>query len=461
MWKQILFAMLLALAAATSTAQVHKGESDLSGCIPDSVLFSENSRWWYPGEPLQWADSALLDSLLNSDLETFSLVTQSPRSLSVRRRIHCMRSPEGRTALFVIGDHRYISYNRETLENASQSNVVGHSDGAVPYWLDSTLFFQNGRANWFLHAQRLFHSQQTLEIEQSQTNAPPEGAEHAFVFVLDSAAYFVMLNGSLEFAKGPTSVISLPHDGMGWLRLGKLNPSITKLRNRTVPWHLSNYVVAINSGSALVIRKSDLQFKLVPSSIAVKMQAELGSGNVPRDFWLGWKGDTMMLSASGEKTVENVTEITRNGKWAPLIIPFDDDELPPEEMEGPKDNWGLVALALAALCIALAVSLGIIRRKSPPPFLQRSNLDALPLSPHIQTLLSQPKHQFTSEELDTLLGLGDVPSPETRRSRRARIVQLVNAESLALFGKPILERTRSETDKRMFIYVLSPPKSPE
>ena len=59
---------------------------------------------------------------------------------------------------------------------------------------------------------------------------------------------------------------------------------------------------------------------------------------------------------------------------------------------------------------------------------------------------------MSTHELDTLLGLGLIQSDETKRSKRSRLIQLLNAESNARFGVSVIQRTRSEIDKRVVIY---------
>ena len=73
-------------------------------------------------------------------------------------------------------------------------------------------------------------------------------------------------------------------------------------------------------------------------------------------------------------------------------------------------------------------------------------------SPLFLSLMKHSKKDFSSEELDVMIGLSNVQSPETRRSRRARIIQLINTESEARFGKVLLMRKKSESDKRVVIY---------
>ena len=48
--------------------------------------------------------------------------------------------------------------------------------------------------------------------------------------------------------------------------------------------------------------------------------------------------------------------------------------------------------------------------------------------------------------------MDQVESPETRRSRRSRFIQLVNAEAQARFGRDLVVRVRSKEDKRIMLY---------
>ena len=79
------------------------------------------------------------------------------------------------------------------------------------------------------------------------------------------------------------------------------------------------------------------------------------------------------------------------------------------------------------------------------------DVDAPPSS-ILVALLKHASQQLSCDELDALIGLSEVQSPETRRSRRARIVQLVNTESTARYGQALLVRNRLESDRRVVIY---------
>lgn len=58
-------------------------------------------------------------------------------------------------------------------------------------------------------------------------------------------------------------------------------------------------------------------------------------------------------------------------------------------------------------------------------------------------------------ELDAILGLSDIDTDETRRSRRNRAINEVNAWSIEHFGESWVNRTRDARDRRRAMYQLS------
>ena len=74
------------------------------------------------------------------------------------------------------------------------------------------------------------------------------------------------------------------------------------------------------------------------------------------------------------------------------------------------------------------------------------------LSQWTETMLAHSGRRMGSDAFDQIIGLGQVESPETRRSKRSRYIQLVNAEAQARFGRDLVVRVRSEEDKRVMLY---------
>ena len=165
-------------------------------------------------------------------------------------------------------------------------------------------------------------------------------------------------------------------------------------------------------------------------------------------LWTAWKGNTAEFQGPDGKCTEDFSKVVQDAEWSPLIVPHPPGSYLSKLLNKLSPQAVILAL-LAGAAILLLRMLGARNRyRLPPPPADGSG----PLSHHLLTLLKQSKKKLTCEELDLLIGLADIPSPETRRSRRARIIQLVNTESTARFGQALLVRTRLESDKRIVIY---------
>lgn len=76
-------------------------------------------------------------------------------------------------------------------------------------------------------------------------------------------------------------------------------------------------------------------------------------------------------------------------------------------------------------------------------------------SPALRLVLLQEQRMFTTSELDAMLGIEDIASPETLRARRSRIIQMVNAEFNLLYGMDLILRDRDREDRRKSVYRLA------
>jgi hypothetical protein len=76
-------------------------------------------------------------------------------------------------------------------------------------------------------------------------------------------------------------------------------------------------------------------------------------------------------------------------------------------------------------------------------------------SPALRLVLLQEQRMFTTSELDAMLGIEDIASPETLRARRSRIIQMVNAEFNLLYGMDLILRDRDMEDRRKSVYRLA------
>jgi tRNA isopentenyl-2-thiomethyl-A-37 hydroxylase MiaE len=74
----------------------------------------------------------------------------------------------------------------------------------------------------------------------------------------------------------------------------------------------------------------------------------------------------------------------------------------------------------------------------------------------VARLLAHPVALVDVHHLDQLLGIAELESLDYRRVRRSRYIKAVNQYYQAQEGKELIIRTKSEVDKRIILYRISP-----
>ena len=421
-------------------------------------ISSQNPKSWAPGEPLTWLGSDRLEPLLGMGLDQFRLIVASPRKPDYKKFIHYLKDAEGHEVLWVVGDMRFISYTPATLENHSRSVVVGYSYASTPYLLDGRLNLQNGQSNWYRHAHRHYHSQASGEIEMKETEAAPFGVESAARFVSDSGCYFLCFSGKLEEFDGPVPVHYLAHTSSSWALLGQLNPAIRRMVSTSQFFNLDDYFIATYSGSLTAIRKSDRHVTQCPSNWALnrRQRRESNQGQIAGNCIMV-RGNEVGFLDGDSIVFENIDSLLKQASWIPLITPLN------EPLSEGGDRPTLLEsipfqFYLPIVLISFLVGAGIVwfgRYRMTERALTMNSAPAVLDSSlgHLLVDLSKRKGtEMTTQQMDEFLKLDRVSSPETRRARRSREIQLLNLQAVARFGSPILERKRQEQDRRVIVY---------
>ena len=419
--------------------------------VVEAAKYTENTRWWYPGEPLTWVKEALLDSLLNEGLDGFVVFAESPRARHYHKAVQFLRSAEGDSALFVLGDCRYISYDGG-ITNSSRSIVNGHNHHSRFYWRKGTLFFQSGHANWMRHAQRLYHSRETLQMERYDTAEPPEGIELSCVIPLESGAGFLYPMSETQPRADLVPAYFLPHSSNEFKWWGAVNPNLGNVNAVEPVYTLRDYTVFRNGSSFTVIRMEDLQFVQVPSRIASLMEANYGDLT---GTYTAWKGNRFFkLFNNGIAISESLDSLVNGAIWSPLILPID----PPKDLAKQANDpivWAWpFALVMTSGFLVLLFDRAFRgkRTKLIPVEPSEGGMKPISISKETERILLHCGRQMGADAFDQIIDLDKVESPETRRSRRSRYIQLVNAEAQARFGRSLIERVRSKEDKRVMTY---------
>lgn len=74
----------------------------------------------------------------------------------------------------------------------------------------------------------------------------------------------------------------------------------------------------------------------------------------------------------------------------------------------------------------------------------------------VARLLAHPSSVVDVHQLDELLGIAGLESMDYRRVRRSRYIKAVNQQYQVQAGKELIVRTKSEVDKRIILYRISP-----
>lgn len=76
------------------------------------------------------------------------------------------------------------------------------------------------------------------------------------------------------------------------------------------------------------------------------------------------------------------------------------------------------------------------------------------VSDGFQKLVEMAPHALSTMEFDEIIQNDENLSPESQRSKRAKAIRLINAESQLVFGFALIERTRDPIDRRKVLYKL-------
>jgi hypothetical protein len=130
------------------------------------------------------------------------------------------------------------------------------------------------------------------------------------------------------------------------------------------------------------------------------------------------------------------------------------------------EDWSFAILA--GLLLLMAGGGGLWWRKyhlskrsepaeSLPPAEEQGTVDGVEVIARlVAKLLAQPVLLVDVHQLDQVFGASELESLDYRRVRRSRYIKAVNQYFQAQHGKNLIVRTKSETDKRIILYRISP-----
>ncbi len=111
--------------------------------------------------------------------------------------------------------------------------------------------------------------------------------------------------------------------------------------------------------------------------------------------------------------------------------------------------WSGKTISITLIFITLLAGLYFIRAK-------RKSVKEVNQNPFLAKIMQSGKAIMTQEEIDLVFGIEHIIPAETKRSKRASIIQNINLEYRTKYEKDLIIRIQNPDDRRFFLYKLNP-----
>jgi len=363
----------------------------------------------------------------------------------------------GKEFVWADGDLRWVMYGLEDSTNRSRSENRGYNYGAFPLIHRGAFHQIGGYGFWRSHADWITFMPELGEWEINRVGGSAPENQSAFAFWNQGdTVHWLGLNAQApgEVRSTQWRILDLP--SKQWSVRGSLE--LPKGQGWKTVFDLQNYVVLLDGSNGFaLVRKSD---GWVAIESANQWASEMWKAyHVPGT--LSCAGNVLVWTSSeGEVSSWNFEEHAASSVFLDYFVPN-----VPEEPGSRFPLWPVFPVVGIA-----GVVFGVWwAQRARPRFGSPNGAgQAVPehavspvehWSPALRALLQHPERELMTSELDALLGITDVSTPETLRARRARTIQAVNAEFELLFGYTLIQREREHVDRRKVVYRLAAPPS--
>jgi hypothetical protein len=431
---------------------------------------ADSNLWWHPDDYSSMLVLQQFYDRLQADREWVSaeLLLEVPSGHI--RKVEAVRCDKrgGDFYIVVNGDMRWVAHSSSGLNNTSQSLVQGYNGGAKHFCHDGKLHALGGYGLWRRHFDLLRF----------------EGAEDAWqlISVVGDDPEDRMIDQSVEFVNSPGRVMIFDDVYRGVKnRYATANYVLRTLNLESRTWSINGLVdsrlgelkgcTSLGSGMAMHNAAGELIWFDFTEMTAKLLSKE---GDVIESFW-SWHeepGRMTFLTDSGATHFYEGDMHSLNLPWdllngieplpiadvEALMAEVDDRERAlstPKVKESPR-LLGLILAFVIGVGVMAALFVVLTRRTHWRTLSARMDEDVARLSELTLTVQGSDLRQLETEELDALLGIDHLQTPETLRSQRARMISRVNTEYQVLYGQDLIVRGQSPEDRRRSVYFIRP-----
>ena len=401
------------------------------------------------------------------------LLTSLPNGRFVAMSAHA-QGEDGQTLIHINGDMRWVVDAEEPLSNLSASLVEGYNGGSLDFMWHNHLHSLGGYGLWRRHFDLIrFHGggqgwQKVATDGQSPEDHSNTDRTMSF-FAHGKAHLFVDPSASAGFSAETNFVYHvLDLDKRQWTRKGGVDARLGLIRggiNLPSGWLMYNA-----AGELIWVDFEAETARLLPNASGTLEEfyawhleegrmTFVGDSNV----WHLWNGERLTLIIPW-KALQAAPEFPL---FVPSSAPLNDKVTAadsPVTSGEPRTTFNLLQLIPWLMFLGLAIWFWLDRRKFSPRKEGQSPLTAAEelerekaqgqYSTLTQMVLEHMGKLFETEELDVMLGISHLSSPETLRSQRARMIQRVNTEYRVTQGRDLIVRQRAFSDRRRSVYVI-------
>lgn len=363
-------------------------------------------------------------------------------------------------------DMRWVVHSNNPLVNLSESLVQGFNGGALDFVLAGHLHSMGGYGLWRRHFDLIrFHGgPQAWQLVATSGEVPQiRDIDHTQAFYAGGKAIVFVDNIAAEGGYEASNYILYELDVVSrhWTRLGVVDARIGMFQE----------VHALEHG-ALVLNRAGEMVWLDFTDASAKLLVNRSNAF---DGFRNWRDEVGRMTFYSDSSLWHVfagehhffevpwSELNEVASF-PIAManPVTQAELlVPARSLGKRQAMPSLLLASLAILVAVIV-IAVLARTLLPSFLRSDSTNrsgSVPtskgaLSPLARKLVALEGSQFDTEELDDVLEISHLVSPETLRSQRARLLQRVNAEYRVKEGVDLVVRMRSPNDRRRSVYCI-------
>ncbi len=329
------------------------------------------------------------------------------------------------------GTFEVYRFDGNSLINISQSRHFGYNHASYKFVYKGVIYSLGGYGYWRSHADLIAFDMKNGKWDMVPVKGEkPPGITAASTFVTGNSiitfnAY--RLDQSVQDLRTKLDdVFKLDMKHKRWKANGELNVSIADIN----PVYMEGESFTFNPITPQTIL--DKQSGLVKIDNTTMLDI---SGNTLTQMFYHIKGDSV--------TIYNDQDIYLDLDLKQL---FDETDVLALNLIRSNNKYGYLAIGGSTLLLILIFTAFYRRTYQKDPANKEHNL--------IKKLLDSGQQSFSLEGIDKLFELEDIMSNETRRYKRATLINQVNDSYKQIYGNELITRIKDPDDKRRFIYLV-------